>query len=213
MYHSQEKWLSRSGKHRFSKQPGGGLTLAGSGASKDLHDKQMCASAGGSQSAASMAAERQRGCSFHTDTMTSSSIAPASRSGLSSEAHSSPFAVFLAGPSQLSSSSSFLSGPLPAAPRSLRLGTQEQQQPQQQPAQHEHQQQQQQDRSAEQFTGAAYTSYEGGLLPTGSVPMGQIPHALVVPFAELSLDQLIGTGAEGKVGTWTTWCHTVAWQD
>jgi hypothetical protein len=83
----------------------------------------------------------------------------------------------------------------------LRVGAQQQQQ------QSAHQQQQQQSAhqqqglSAEQVTGAAYTSYEGGLLPTESVPMGQIPHALVVPFAELSLDQLIGTGAEGKVRT------------
>jgi len=45
----------------------------------------------------------------------------------------------------------------------------------------------------------AFKSYEGGLLPTESVPMGQIPHALLVPFAELSLDEVIGTGAEGKV--------------
>lgn len=185
-----------------AKQPRGGLALAGSGASKDPHDKQMCVSAGGSESAASMAAESQRGCSYHTDTMASSSIAPASSSGLSSEAHCSPFAVFLAGPSQLSSSPSFLTGPLPAAPRSFRLGTQQQQQQQPQSTeQNEHQQQQQKDRSAEQFTGAAYTSYEGGLLPAGSVPMGQIPHALVVPFAELSLDQVIGAGAEGKVRT------------
>lgn len=43
-------------------------------------------------------------------------------------------------------------------------------------------------------------SYEGGLLPTESVPIGQIPHALVVPYAELTLDEMIGTGAEGKVG-------------
>lgn len=42
-------------------------------------------------------------------------------------------------------------------------------------------------------------SYEGGLLPTPSMPIGQIPHALVVPYAELTLDDLIGAGAEGKV--------------
>ena len=46
----------------------------------------------------------------------------------------------------------------------------------------------------------AAVSYEGGLLPTESVPIGQIPHALVVPYAELTLDEMIGTGAEGKVG-------------
>lgn len=45
----------------------------------------------------------------------------------------------------------------------------------------------------------AAVSYEGGLRPTESVPIGQIPHALVVPWNELKLDEMIGTGAEGKV--------------
>jgi hypothetical protein len=31
------------------------------------------------------------------------------------------------------------------------------------------------------------------------MPIGQIPHALVVPYDELTLDNLIGAGAEGKV--------------
>jgi hypothetical protein len=44
-----------------------------------------------------------------------------------------------------------------------------------------------------------FKSYEGGLLPTPSMPMGQIPHALVVPYSELQLEDLIGAGAEGKV--------------
>lgn len=49
-----------------------------------------------------------------------------------------------------------------------------------------------------------YNSYQGGLLLTESMPMGQIPQALVVQFSELKLDDLIGAGAEGKVyrGTW-----------
>lgn len=37
------------------------------------------------------------------------------------------------------------------------------------------------------------------LLATDSAPFGQIPHGLVVPLSELSLDELIGEGAEGKV--------------
>lgn len=35
-------------------------------------------------------------------------------------------------------------------------------------------------------------------MPTHSMPIGQIPHALIVPYNELQLDECIGSGAEGK---------------
>jgi hypothetical protein len=45
---------------------------------------------------------------------------------------------------------------------------------------------------------SAYQARDG-LLSIGSAPVGQIPHAHVIPLSELSLDDLIGKGAEGKV--------------
>lgn len=37
-------------------------------------------------------------------------------------------------------------------------------------------------------------------MPTESVPVGRINHEHVIPFSELTLKELIGSGAEGKVG-------------
>lgn len=39
----------------------------------------------------------------------------------------------------------------------------------------------------------------GGLAATESVPVGRINHEHVIPFSELTLKELIGSGAEGKV--------------
>jgi hypothetical protein len=39
-----------------------------------------------------------------------------------------------------------------------------------------------------------------GLVPSESVPVGRINHEHVIPFSELTLKELIGSGAEGKVG-------------
>ena len=48
-------------------------------------------------------------------------------------------------------------------------------------------------------SGGMPRSYAGTLMPIQSMPIGQIPHAFVIPFAELTLQELIGSGAEGKV--------------
>ena len=48
--------------------------------------------------------------------------------------------------------------------------------------------------------GPLFDSLNGGLAPTESVPVGRINHEHVIPFSELSLKELIGSGAEGKVG-------------
>jgi hypothetical protein len=45
-----------------------------------------------------------------------------------------------------------------------------------------------------------FDSLGGGLLPSESVPVGRINHEHVIPFSELTLKELIGSGAEGKVG-------------
>lgn len=45
---------------------------------------------------------------------------------------------------------------------------------------------------------SAYLS-QGGLPETGSAPPDHIRHAHVIPLSELSLDDVLGTGAEGKV--------------
>lgn len=47
-----------------------------------------------------------------------------------------------------------------------------------------------------------YDSLGGSLAPTESVPVGRINHEHVIPFSELTLKELIGSGAEGKVGLW-----------
>jgi hypothetical protein len=44
-----------------------------------------------------------------------------------------------------------------------------------------------------------FDSLVGGLAATESVPVGRINHEHVIPFSELSLKELIGSGAEGKV--------------
>ena len=47
--------------------------------------------------------------------------------------------------------------------------------------------------------GVSGSSFAGALTPIQSVPIGQIPHAFVIPFEELTLQEMIGSGAEGKV--------------
>jgi hypothetical protein len=41
----------------------------------------------------------------------------------------------------------------------------------------------------------------GALAATESVPVGRINHEHVIPLSDLSLKELIGSGAEGKVST------------
>jgi hypothetical protein len=69
--------------------------------------------------------------------------------------------------------------------------------------------------SAVEFFDAAdaplYDSLGGQLLPSESVPMGRINHEHVIPFSELSLKELIGSGAEGKVCVGRGWVGGVGW--
>lgn len=50
-----------------------------------------------------------------------------------------------------------------------------------------------------------FDSLGAGLAPTESVPVGRINHEHVIPFSELSLKELIGSGAEGKVSEGFGW--------
>jgi len=54
-----------------------------------------------------------------------------------------------------------------------------------------------------------FASLGGGLVPSESVPVGRINQEHVIPISELTLKELIGSGAEGKVGRMQLLCPWV----